>query len=134
MFIFQRSQMIQYVLTEHPEYFVYIFRTFSCIFFRNFVRADLRTTIKYIKKVQSKSENPKQSAAVPKFYAYKRSEVPGIQKFTVYKTLWIYSACAGPCSVWIVTDSFRILLPFSFFFISMFKCKFKFTRRLSQSN
>ena len=43
------------------------------------------------RKVQSKSENPKRSAAVRKFHAYERSEVPNIRKFSAYKIFWIYS-------------------------------------------
>ena len=44
-----------------------------------------------LQKAQSKSENPQQGAAVRKFHAYKRSEVPEIRKFSAYEIFWIYS-------------------------------------------
>ena len=51
----------------------------------------LRTEIKCIRKVQSKSENPQWSAAVRKCHAYERSAIPKIQKFSAYEMFWIYS-------------------------------------------
>ena len=46
-----------------------------------------------IRKVQSKSKNPQRSSAVWKFYAYDRSEVPKIRKFSAYEIFWIYGTC-----------------------------------------
>ena len=59
--------------------------------FVHFVRGGLRTKIKCILKIQSKSENPQRSVAVRKFHAYERSGVRRIQKFSAYEIFWIYS-------------------------------------------
>ena len=57
-----------------------------------FIHDGFRTKIKCILKlIQSRSENLQRSAAVQKFHAYERSEVPNIQKVSAYQIFWIYS-------------------------------------------
>ena len=51
------------------------------VIFVYFVRDSFRTKIKYMRKVQSKSENPQRSATVRKFHAYERSESPGYENW-----------------------------------------------------
>ena len=58
--------------------------------FVDFVRGGFCTKIKCTRKIQSKSENPQRPAAVRKFHAYERSEVPNLQKFSAYEIFWIY--------------------------------------------
>ena len=66
------------------------FRTLgiSAFYFRIFCTQRLPYQIK---KGQSKSENPQQSAGVRKFHAYEKSEVHSIRKFSVHEKFWIYS-------------------------------------------
>ena len=78
--------------TVNPEYFVCIIRKFLFVYF---VHGGFRTKIQCIRKAQSKSENAKRLAAVRKFHAYERSEIPRIRKFSAYEIIWIYSTSSS---------------------------------------
>ena len=64
------------------------------VIFVYFVRSGFRTKIKCTRKVQSKSENPQQSATVRKFHAYERLECPGYENWVRTKYSG-FTVCPG---------------------------------------